>query len=214
MTFLKHYSRLSKIKTQRAITLIELLIIIAILGVISSISNSWYQGYVETARITNAIAQISAMSLIINDYILENGEPPSSLAQINNNNLIDPWGRPYQYLKIDIQDTGSYGAAGGTSFSNSGSGGGNYYEESEDGDGDEGEDESEDESEDYEDDSPGNSAIAKARKGHGRVPLNSDYDLYSKGNDGNSKAPLSAAVSQDDVLRANNGGFIGLASTF
>lgn len=45
-------------------------------------------------------------------------------------------------------------------------------------------------------------------------PLNSDYDLYSMGADGQSRTPLSAPVSHDDVIRASNGGFIGLASDF
>ncbi|MFV2061167.1 MAG: prepilin-type cleavage/methylation domain-containing protein, partial [Gammaproteobacteria bacterium] len=60
----------------------------------------------------------------------------------------------------------------------------------------------------------GNSNAGKARKDLSMVPLNTDYDLYSRGKDGASTPPLSAPVSQDDVLRANNGGFIGLASKF
>lgn len=46
------------------------------------------------------------------------------------------------------------------------------------------------------------------------MPLNSDYDLYSKGPDGASVAPLTAKASQDDILRASNGRFIGPASAF
>jgi general secretion pathway protein G len=53
-----------------------------------------------------------------------------------------------------------------------------------------------------------------ARKDHSLVPLNSDYDLYSKGPDGASVAPLTAAASHDDILRANNGRFIGPASSY
>lgn len=51
----------------------------------------------------------------------------------------------------------------------------------------------------------------KARKDHSLVPLNSDYDLYSKGPDGESAAPLTAKSSRDDILRANNGRFVGPA---
>lgn len=40
-------------------------------------------------------------------------------------------------------------------------------------------------------------------------PLNTDFDLYSKGKDGQSADPLSAKESRDDVVRANNGAFIG-----
>jgi general secretion pathway protein G len=52
------------------------------------------------------------------------------------------------------------------------------------------------------------------RKDRFLVPLNSDYDLYSMGADGASTAPLSAKNSQDDIIRANDGGFVGLASDF
>ena len=50
------------------------------------------------------------------------------------------------------------------------------------------------------------------RKDHNIVPVNSDYDLWSNGKDGRSSPPLTAAHSRDDIVRANNGRFIGLAS--
>jgi general secretion pathway protein G len=46
------------------------------------------------------------------------------------------------------------------------------------------------------------------------VPINSDYDLYSMGKDGESVPPLTARASRDDVIRANDGAYIGLASEF
>ena len=46
------------------------------------------------------------------------------------------------------------------------------------------------------------------------VPLNSTFDLYSVGKDGSSAAPLSAQQSQDDIVRANDGGFIGQGKDF
>ena len=54
----------------------------------------------------------------------------------------------------------------------------------------------------------------KVRKDHALHPLNSTYDLYSKGKDGASQAPLTAQASRDDVIRANDGSFFGLASTY
>jgi general secretion pathway protein G len=53
-----------------------------------------------------------------------------------------------------------------------------------------------------------------ARKDKKLNPLNSDFDLYSKGRDGKSASALTAKISQDDVIRANNGGYIGLASDY
>jgi general secretion pathway protein G len=53
-----------------------------------------------------------------------------------------------------------------------------------------------------------------ARRDRFLVPINSSYDLYSKGRDGDSHPPLNAKASLDDVIRANDGGFVGLAARF
>ena len=58
---------------------------------------------------------------------------------------------------------------------------------------------------------PGNGAFRKDGKLN---PLNSDFDLYSAGSDGDSAGPLSAKSSRDDIVRANNGAFIGLGEDY
>lgn len=55
---------------------------------------------------------------------------------------------------------------------------------------------------------------AQARKDRFLVPINTDFDLYSMGKDGQSVPPLTAAQSRDDVVRAADGAYIGLASKF
>jgi general secretion pathway protein G len=42
--------------------------------------------------------------------------------------------------------------------------------------------------------------IGQMRKDQALVPINSDYDLYSKGPDGLSVKPLTAAQSRDDIV--------------
>ena len=54
----------------------------------------------------------------------------------------------------------------------------------------------------------------QARKDRFLVPINSTYDLYSMGRDGKTASPLTASSSRDDIVRANDGGFIGLAWKF
>jgi general secretion pathway protein G len=54
----------------------------------------------------------------------------------------------------------------------------------------------------------------KARKDHFLVPINTDYDLCSMGQDGLTVAPLTAKHSRDDIIRANDGAYIGLASDY
>jgi general secretion pathway protein G len=54
----------------------------------------------------------------------------------------------------------------------------------------------------------------KLRKDKSLNPINSDYDLYSMGKDGKSVTPLTAKASHDDIIRARDGQFVGLASDF
>jgi general secretion pathway protein G len=58
---------------------------------------------------------------------------------------------------------------------------------------------------------PGNGGLRKDGKLN---PLNTDYDLYSIGADGSTSGPLSAKSSRDDIVRANNGAFIGLGEDY
>ena len=54
----------------------------------------------------------------------------------------------------------------------------------------------------------------KMRKDRNLVPINTDYDLYSSGPDGRSVSPLTAKASRDDIVRANDGRFIGKAEDY
>lgn len=58
---------------------------------------------------------------------------------------------------------------------------------------------------------PGNGEL---RKDGNLNPLNTDYDLYSIGADGTSAGPLSAQASRDDIVRANDGAYIGLGEDY
>lgn len=48
------------------------------------------------------------------------------------------------------------------------------------------------------------------RKDKNLTPVNSDYDLYSAGKNGETQLPFTAGVSHDDIVRCNNGSYIGL----
>jgi general secretion pathway protein G len=52
------------------------------------------------------------------------------------------------------------------------------------------------------------------RKDRFLVPINTFFDLYSMGKDGQSVPPLTAKVSQDDVIWANDGDYVGPAAQF
>jgi general secretion pathway protein G len=55
---------------------------------------------------------------------------------------------------------------------------------------------------------------AAAVKDRNLVPINYDYDLYSVGKDGQTQPPLTVQASWDDVIRANGGGYVGLARLY
>ena len=53
-----------------------------------------------------------------------------------------------------------------------------------------------------------------ARKKKNLKPLNTDYDLFCMGPDGDYKPNVSAKASLDDVIRADDGAFIDLAENY
>ncbi len=46
------------------------------------------------------------------------------------------------------------------------------------------------------------------------VPTNSTFDLYSSGIDGGTAASFTSGAGQDDIVRAGDGGFVGLARNY
>ena len=56
--------------------------------------------------------------------------------------------------------------------------------------------------------------LGRMRKDKNLVPVNSDFDLYSMGPDGRTALPFTAAASRDDIVRANDGGYVGKAENY
>lgn len=54
----------------------------------------------------------------------------------------------------------------------------------------------------------------KARFDKLNKPLNTDFDLYSLGRDGDTKPKLDTKESLDDIVRALNGQYVGLSAEF
>jgi general secretion pathway protein G len=141
-------------------TLVELMIVLAIIATLAAIGAPLYADVTERARVARAIADIRTLDSEIAAFAGVKDRLPVSLAELGRANLKDPWGNPYEFLNFESDDKG------------------------------------------------------KVRKDHSLHPLNSTYDLYSKGKDGKSQAPLTAKASRDDIIRANDGGYIGLASGY
>lgn len=60
----------------------------------------------------------------------------------------------------------------------------------------------------------GHGVMGDVRKDKNLNPVNTDFDLYSMGKDGETAKPFTNPKSHDDVVRARDGSFVGLAADF
>ena len=148
---------------QRGFSLMSTLIVLGVVGLLSTIAYPSYLDYVDRARTAQAIADIGRISLAVERFRAGSvtDSLPVTLEDIGYGDMLDPWGNPYAFLNIGTVD--------------------------------------------------GNGPL---RKDHERVPINSDYDLYSMGKDGSTETPLTSTHGRDDVVRGLNGSFLGAAKDF
>ena len=133
--------------------------VVAAALIVGSFAVPAFNGYVERSRVARAVSDIGTMSLKLHRWQQDVHILPENLAQAGIFG-VDPWGRPYVYLRV------------------------------------------------------ADARRAQLRKDGELVPINTDFDLYSLGPDGVSALALPAAPSRDDVVRAANGAYIGLAANY
>jgi general secretion pathway protein G len=149
--------------SNKGFTLIELFIVIAIIGCLSAIALPNYLKYKNNAMIAVAVTDIRMLEKQIALFVFNNnGQLPNSLNNLTTIGTVnDPWGNPYQYLRID----------GGA-----------------------------------------NNAQGNCRRNMSDNPVNTDYDLFSMGKDGEYNKSFKNKTSRDDVVRAYEGRYVGLVS--
>lgn len=145
----------------RGLTIIEVLLALALVGILVALALPAYQSHRERVRVAEAVIDIKNMDTRLQQYRLDQGSFPTDLSAIGMLGHRDPWGNPYQY--VDLEGAKNLGAA---------------------------------------------------RKNKNLVPINTDFDLDSMGPDGTSVGPLTAKASRDDIVRANNGRFVGTAAEY
>jgi general secretion pathway protein G len=150
-------------KGSRGLTIVELMFVVAILAILTSIAVPAYNMYFYKTQVAQATTDIRALAAKIDLYYIDANQYPLDLTYVgcSATTCVDPWGYPYQYINHALLH--------------------------------------------------GNGHVRRDRSLN---PLNNDYDLYSVGQDGQTALPITQSVSQDDVIRAANGAYYGLASNF
>jgi len=82
-------------------TLLQLLVVVSIVGILTTLAVPSYQAYIDRARVTRAIGQLGEIELAIKQYaVANNGELPADLAEIGLDPPTDPWGQEYVYINL------------------------------------------------------------------------------------------------------------------
>jgi len=145
---------------------VDIVIGLALLSTLLTLAVPIYLNAVRIAKVTLAAHDIEELQEQIERHLSTAGSLPTSLHDLDEPPLIDPWGHPYRYTDVGSVDAGAKSASG------------------------------------------------RRRLDKFLRPLNSGYDLFSCGPDGKSASPLTAGASRDDIVRARNGLFVGLAEDF
>lgn len=138
-------------------TLVELLIVMAIVGILATLAIPSFNAYVLTTKNRTCSADLRSIETAITSYSLDkNTFPPTATALIDvgMGRVLDPWKRTFIYK--NLSDVG-----------------------------------------------------AVPLEDTALVRLNFDFDLYSKGANGSSTETSPNPDNADDIVRANNGSFVG-----
>ncbi|MEZ4483853.1 MAG: prepilin-type N-terminal cleavage/methylation domain-containing protein [Syntrophotaleaceae bacterium] len=144
-------------------TLLEIIIVTAIVGILAAIAIPAFSNYRDKAIMQRCCIELRNLERAITAYLADHEELPDTLAEVQTSLPLDPWGTPYQYLRIAGAEIKGKG---------------------------------------------------ELRRDKWLNPLNADFDLYSMGPDRKTQNQLTAKFARDDIIRANSGAYVGIASGY
>jgi general secretion pathway protein G len=122
------------LKSKDGFSMIELMIVVAIMAVLATLTASNFSGFMDKAKVTKAQTDIQTLSTTLESYKLDNGNYPSSdegLKKLLDDGklkrkkdvLLDPWGNQYNYRfpgqtgeSYEIWSYGADGKEGGEGY--------------------------------------------------------------------------------------------------
>jgi prepilin-type N-terminal cleavage/methylation domain-containing protein len=148
-------SRTCRTFCNKGFTLIELIMVVVIIGVLSTLAIPMFSNYIIRTKNVKAMTEIRNLSSELSSYNLDKTYYPDVLTELRPGPFKDPWQRDYEYINIATH--------------------------------------------------PGTELMDILN-----LPLNRDYDLFSKGVDGNYSRLGGNPFNLDDIVRSNDGAFVGL----
>lgn len=195
--------------SEKGFTLLEMMIVVTVIATIATVAIPNYLSSLRTARIVKTKATIRELQLEVELYRTRYGGLPPTLAAIGRGTLIDPWGNVYVYLPYQLI---SMAGAPTTVLDPTPLPSPGLFDPEA---------------------GPGPAPVPQAevaflnaapiappdysaqmRRDRNMLPLNSDFDLFSFGPDHQSEPAITALLSLDDVIRADDGSFIGIAKDY
>ena len=75
-------------KVQQGFTLIELMIVVAIIGILAAIAIPAYQDYTIRAKVSEAVVASAAAKAGVSEYVISEGAKPSTLTQAGVSSVV------------------------------------------------------------------------------------------------------------------------------
>ena len=78
----------------------RLVMTLGMLAVLVAIALPMLSGWRDRMKTGQAQDDIIAISLVLDQRLLDTGQLPDGLAEIGRGGMLDPWGNPYEYLNL------------------------------------------------------------------------------------------------------------------